>query len=393
MLLVEPDYYSRYPSLGLLKLSSYHKSQGYTTELVRGCRYPKQEPDKIYVTSLFTWAWKPVWEAVRYYKDRFPNIGVWLGGIYASLLPEHAKMSGADYVHVGLFQEAESFAPDYSLVPQWKSNILFASRGCVRKCGFCSVPKLEGGISNERYSIKHLINPDHKKIIFFDNNILASPNRKELFDELIELGLEVDFNQGMDARCLTDEIADQLAKMKMPMIRLAYDYIGIRNYVQKAIGILKAHRITGRRMVFYVLFNYVDSPNDFFHKVKDLLNWGVVSYPMKYEPLCTLEKGHYVSPKWDIHRLEMVAKARRVIGFGGAFPPYKALVQKFNKAEDFDQAFSLRPIVKDNEDLPEEGLTQMALEHEHPLIVASHSKNYFPSWRREKNWRSISTGR
>lgn len=387
ILLVEPDYYTRFPPLGLLKLSSYHKFLGDKTELVRGCVRPSMKPDKIYITSLFTWAWRPVHNAVAFYKRMFPDVPVWLGGVYASLLPDHAKLSGADYIHVGLFEEAESFTPDYTLIPEWKSNILFASRGCIRKCGFCSVPRLEGNINNLKYSIKHLIRRDFRKIVFFDNNILATPNWSQIFDELIELGLEVDFNQGMDVRCVTDEVAKKLTKMKIPMIRLAYDYIGIRNSVHKAIEILKSNGIKGRRLVFYVLFNYIETPNQFFQKVRDLLDWGVVAYPMRYEPLNTLEKGRFISPKWDTLRLDMVGRARRVIGFGGSFPPYKALVRKFDMAEDFDQAFALRPIIKNNKGLLKEGLIEMAIEHEIPLSV--RNKDYFPSWRREKDWRMI----
>jgi hypothetical protein len=395
ILLVEPDYYTRYPPLGLLKISAYHKSMGDTTELVRGCVKPRRVPDKVYVTSLFTWSWKPVHKAVKFYKKMFPRVTVWLGGIYASLLPDHAKLSGADYVHVGLYEPAEDFKPDYRLVPQWDTTILFASRGCVRKCGFCSVPKLEGQLSHLKPSVSDLIRKGPKKIVFFDNNILAASNWKELFEELADLQVQVDFNQGMDARCVTDEVAESLSRMNIPMIRLAYDYIGIRNSVEKSIEILKAHGIRGRRMIFYVLHNYVETPEDFFDKVHDLINWGVLAYPMRYEPLCTLEKGRYVSPLWTRKELDMVSRARRVLGFGGAFPPYEGLIWKFNKAKNFQQAFSLRPVKKDNTELPEEGLNQMALEHE-IMVTSSTSprkRNYFPAWRREQDWRSMQPGR
>ncbi|MEM2936554.1 MAG: hypothetical protein QW231_05200, partial [Candidatus Bathyarchaeia archaeon] len=98
VLLVEPEYYTQYPPLGLLKLSAYHKLRGDTTELIRlreGRRFPKASPNLIYITSLYTWAWKPVWDAVKYYKAWFHDVPIWLGGLYASLKREHAELSGA----------------------------------------------------------------------------------------------------------------------------------------------------------------------------------------------------------------------------------------------------------------------------------------------------------
>lgn len=181
VLLIKPKYYSAYPPLGLLKLSAYHKSLGNSVELVYGVGEPVSEddPDIIYVTSLFTWAWKEVWEAVQYYSLRFPNAELWLGGLYASLMPEHAALSGVNPSRIfkGIFADAESLCPDYSLVPEWnerqKASIVFSTRGCIRACTFCGVSRIEGKLNSERESIKDLIWPGHTKIIFFDNNFLA----------------------------------------------------------------------------------------------------------------------------------------------------------------------------------------------------------------------------
>jgi hypothetical protein len=65
---------------------------------------------------------------------------------------------------------------------------------------------------------------------------------------------------------------------------------------------------------------------------------------MRYQPLSGgygFEKDSYVAPTWTNEELEIVAKARRVIGFGGAFPPYEGLVKKFYNAKSFDEAFGL----------------------------------------------------
>lgn len=341
VLLVEPDYYTRYPPLGLLKLAQYERQRGNNVQLVRG-GVETLRPDRIYVTSLFSYSWRAVHEAVHFYKSKYPNVKVSLGGIYASLLPEHAALSGADEVHVGLYPEAEDLMPAWDLVPEWDGSILFASRGCVRKCGFCSVPKLEGRPQDLKYAIRHLIWPSHKRVILWDNNILGNANWAAIFDELIEVGLEVDFNQGLDARLITDKVAEKVARIKFQNLRLAYDYKGIGPAVERALERLAAAGIDRRRSVVYTLYNYVDDPENFKDRVEEIVSWGATSYPMRFEPLTSLTKNAWVSPHWDRDKLQQVAAARRVLGFAGAFPPYEKLIQKFRRARSFDSAFRLR---------------------------------------------------
>lgn len=364
VLLVEPNYYTRYPPLGLLKLSTYHKQKGDEVVFVRGNKCLDYNPEIIYVTSLFTWTWEEVWQSVKFYKNYYPGVEIQLGGIYASLLPQHAKLSGADIVHEGTVPYLENLLPDYTLVPEWNSSVLFATRGCPRKCGFCSVPKLEGPPLAKESSIRELIHPDHKKIVFFDNNVLGLPESERIFTELAELGLPVDFNQGMDVRYMSEANIDMITSVKMPFIRMAFDYSGIRPWVEKGIELLVNNGVRGKSLVFYVLYNYIDDPEDFFLRIRDLLNWGVVCYPMRYEPLCTLKKGEYVSPGWDVESLDMVQAARRVIGYGGAFPPYQGLVDKFNQAKDFKDAFGLREVSGHSEEIPSP-IVEMAMEHQH----------------------------
>jgi hypothetical protein len=339
VLLIEPGYYTRYPPLGLLKLASYRRSKGDSVELIRGCSFPDRRPDKIYVTSLFTWGWKEVWEAVKYYKSLFPGVEICLGGIYASLMPQHAKLSGADRVHIGLIKEAENLMPAYDLVPQWQWSITFASRGCPNNCPFCAVPRLEGRLNSCRKSIKHLIYPGHKRLILWDNNILASPSWRSIVAEAIELGIEVDYNQGLDAKLITGEVVETLAKLKMPCVRLAYDFRAKGKYVKNAIELMTSNGIRGREIFVYVLYNFRDTPDDFFERVRDVLTWGAVVFPMRFEPLDSMVRNKYVSLDWDADRLEMVEKVRRVLGFSGTLPPYSYLVRRFSKAANFDEAF------------------------------------------------------
>lgn len=345
ILLIEPAYYTRYPPLGLLKLSSYHKSKGDTVELVRGCQPTSRTPDKVYVTSLFTYAWEPVHQAVAYYKKTFPQAKVVVGGIYATLMQEHAAVSGADEIHHGLYEEAEDLLPDYSLIHSWRQSIVFSHRGCVNQCPYCAVPVMEpctGTIQVK--SIRHLVAPGHRKVILWDNNLLGATNWRDLIAELKEIRLPVDFNQGLDARRITEEVAQEFKGLRVDPIRMAYDVPSERKALARAIPALERAGFKLRNMIVYVLYNFQDSPEDFLARIGDLMEWGVVAYPMRFEPLDSLKKNQHFGSKWTIEQLEMVARARRVIGYGGAFPPHEGLRKKFLEARNFEEAFTLRPL-------------------------------------------------
>lgn len=349
MLLVEPKiskkYHTSYPPLGLLKLASYHKQKGNEIRFVRGFCDDGFEPNAIYITSLFTYAYEPVHDVISYYSQRYKKARVIVGGIYATLCPDHLKNTFGNRIEIykGLVSEVEDIIPDYSLVPEWNASILFSSRGCIRKCPFCSVPVLEPKFEAKK-SVRHLIYPEHKKVILWDNNILASFYWRAIFDEIEEMNLEVDFNQGLDARLINEEVALRLKRFKLPILRLAYDSNQIRKPLEKAINLLKSVGIKGRKILIYCLHNTKhDTPEDFLNRIKDILDWGVVAYPMRYEPLEPKPKNTYVSPNWTKEQLEMIAKARRVIGYGGAFPPYEGLKKKILNAKTFEKAFELSP--------------------------------------------------
>jgi len=349
ILLVEPKrgrkYYTTYPPLGLLKLAAYHKSKKDSVELVAGFSDNGFDPDIIYITSLFTYAYEPVHDVIKYYSEKHTKADIIVGGIYASLCSDHLQESFGDriQIHEGLFNKIDNILPDYSLVPAWESSIIFSSRGCVRKCSFCSVPVLEPKFTAQK-TIKHLMYPGHKDVIIWDNNILASPYWSDIFYEIEELNLKVDFNQGVDARLINEEVATRLGILKTPFIRLAYDNKQIRQSLKKAIDLLKSLGINGRKILVYCLYNTDDdTPSDLLDRIRDLLEWNVVSYPMRYEPLDPRPKNTYISSNWSAGKLEMIADARRVIGYGGAFPPYKGLKKKISDAKDFQKAFELRP--------------------------------------------------
>lgn len=130
---------------------------------------------------------------------------------------------------------------------------------------------------------------------------------------------------------------------------MAYDWPWEGPYVRKAIDLLASAGYKKKNLIFYVLHNFYDeqhqkgdTPEDFLHRLQDLMNWGASAYPMRYIPLNSLTRRGYVSPLWTEEKLEMIADARRVLGYAGTFINYRALANKFLEAETFEEALALR---------------------------------------------------
>jgi hypothetical protein len=286
-LLVEPIAKTPYPPLGLLKISTMLRRR------YRGCQIFHRvgnddlpglcNPRSIYITSLFTWDCNKVIDSIEYYKQKFPKAKVHVGGIAASLVPDYIYAKTGVKPHIGILKSAENCVPDYSLSfdRDLKSSISFTSRGCLRSCKFCNVRTLEPEFFVKNNWEKD-IDLNLPAITFWDNNWLASPNLEADCKKLERIDKRVDFNQGLDARLFDENKAQMLSNIGLNPVRFAFDNITYESSVLKAIRLAKKYFTTEIRV--YVLYNFKDTPEDFYHRI-DLLNReGVLAFPMEYRP-------------------------------------------------------------------------------------------------------------
>ena len=70
ILLVEPGYKTKFPPLGLMKISAYHKLLGDNVTFVKGIssKVAYKYWDRIYVTTLFTYNWAITIDTIKHYK-------------------------------------------------------------------------------------------------------------------------------------------------------------------------------------------------------------------------------------------------------------------------------------------------------------------------------------
>ena len=300
-ILAEPVAKTPYPPLALMKIATLLRRQYRNCETfdVIGTEVPPQvsSPAAIYITSLFTWDLPKVVKCAHFYADRFPRARIHIGGIAASLLPDFVEQKTGIAPHVGLLKEAENCPPDYSLSFGRKINasITFASRGCPRRCRFCSVaahePEFTVRDDWERDICEKLPN-----IIFWDNNWLASPNFPKDCEKISKLGKAVDFNQGLDARLYDEPAAKKLATLRLDPIRFAFDDIRSERHVLRAIRLAKKHSTCEVRV--YVLYNFEDTPEDFYYRISLLNRHAVLAFPMEYrKPSPSPNK--FPGPHWD----------------------------------------------------------------------------------------------
>ncbi len=243
-----------FPNLALMKLSAYHKAKGDDVFL----NFPLYRPDISYASCVFTWHSKR--------RDGLP--------------PDETIGGSGININKTLPEDIEHLMPDYSLYPGINFSIGFTSRGCSRRCPWCIVPEKEGAVENHA-RIYEFWNRQHRKIVLLDNNLLAAPNWKETLGDLIEIGVETDFNQGLDIRLLDSEKASYLAKVKTNKLRFSFDDIAYEKSVREGVRLFAEDGVRSRKLSFYVLYGF--NPEDqAIERMKILADLNVDVFPMAY---------------------------------------------------------------------------------------------------------------
>ena len=175
-------------------------------------------------------------------------------------------------------------------------NATFTSRGCSNHCPFCIVPKIEGDL----YELENW----EPKPIVCDNNLLACSlaHFDRVIDRLKPIP-QVDFNQGLDARLLTDYHAKRLAELDTYCIRLAWDNTRLEEQFLRAYQLLRNNGFTPQHIRVYVLIGFNDTPGDALYRLQTIKTLGSWPNPMRYQPLDAKVRNEYVSPKWTERQL------------------------------------------------------------------------------------------
>lgn len=494
ILLVEPNYKNKYPPMGLMKISTYHKLLeddvrfykgsfedfvldeiyselleklyandssvswcerrnliiryikvgkkddleellSYSNTLFIGENFlyyhdyykkkkylNKKKWDRIYFTTLFTFHWKITIETINQFKQLCKNPDqVFVGGIASSLVPKEFENETGIKPIVGLLDKPkmllddndiiiDTLPLDYSILyeidyeyPESDGYYGYMTRGCVNRCSFCAVPKLEPEYINY-IGIKNQIDETDKQfgvrrhLLLLDNNVLASNRFDDIIDEIKECGFVkgatckypneyelsikglksgyndrgyirniikqynllmtksskdnkheiynilsenhllcydarkedilkldtyfsplfekvyshnktwryVDFNQGIDARLVTEYKIKRLSEIPIKPLRIAFDNWSYKEIYEKAVRLAAKYGID--HLSNYLLYNYNDKPIELYYRIEmnvllaEELGVHIYSFPMKYHPIQDPEyfrTRNYLGKHWN----------------------------------------------------------------------------------------------
>lgn len=290
--LIDVDSHN-FPNLALMKISAYHKAQGDQVEWWFGF----SQYDRVYVSKVFDETYTPD------ILDPVNAVEIIRGGTGYGLdnkLPD----------------EIEHMYPDYSLYPELTKDTAygFLTRGCPNNCGFCIVCAKEGRQSYKVADLDEWWN-GQKNIVLNDPNILACRDHMDLLDQLAQSRAWVEFNQGIDARMLTEENIEALNRVKVSTIHFAWDLMEREDQVRKGLEMYrKFGKIKTRsRLMVYVLVNYNTSMEENLYRIYTLRDMGFDPFVMVYD------KPN--APK-DIRRLQRWCNNKWVFGKCKRFEDY-----------------------------------------------------------------------
>jgi len=216
-------------------------------------------PDLVLITSMMIYWYPGVQETIRKIREIFPKVPILLGGIYATLCPEHAiKYSGADSVITGAGEEqilkivedytgfspesSHGFEPDNldtypypAFYMQNKINYvpLLTSRGCPFSCAYCAsaflMPKR---ILRSAESVIKEIEFWHKKykildFVLYDDAFLVDAQKHAIpiLEGIIKTGYKLRFHtpNAVHIRKISKKTAKLMHKAGFTTLRLGLE--------------------------------------------------------------------------------------------------------------------------------------------------------------------------
>lgn len=197
--------------------------------------------DAVLVQTVMTYWYPGVREVIGDVRLHSPLADVILGGVYATLCPDHARGLGANLViegtdlaplwqRLGIEPAADSL-PWWDGYPRLDTGVLKLTEGCPFRCTYCSVPQVyprfSGHLDRAVREFDFLVGRGVRRVAFYDDALLF--REKELLlpflDAVIARGSPVELHtpNALNARFISPEIARQMVRAGFRTFYLGFE--------------------------------------------------------------------------------------------------------------------------------------------------------------------------
>jgi hypothetical protein len=265
------------PNIALMRISAHHRDRGDEILFRRGKphRELSGDPDAVYGSCVFLKSRPVAEQLLQVYPDAIIGGTGWN---VSDTLEAHG---------------INTLNQDYSIYPNFNQSIGFTQRGCRLRCKFCVVPEKEGAMREEQgiYDIWRG-DPHPRELLLLDNDFFGQPNWRKHIADIRDGGFKVSFNQGINARFLTDEAAEAIASidyraddMKVKRIYTAWDNLKDERRLFDGLRRLVKYGVKPDHVMVYLLCGYWPGET---HEERDyrrgrIREFGARPYPMVWE--------------------------------------------------------------------------------------------------------------
>ncbi len=276
--------------------------------------------DAVFITCTMTY-WYP---GIKELLPHLGNVPIYLGGGYASLLPEHAKSLGVQVVtHNSLPEFLSQFGLNsedfHNAAPYWEGYphlpyiVTRLSWGCPCQCTYCAVPTfyprfIKRDVNNVYEEIAHSIREETTDVVFYDDALLLQPqDLYQLCRKILSLK-KVRFHtpNGLAVNQLKEDVAQNLKDCRFGQIYLGYETGENRlqekmggktshQAFQKAVEALRSTSYNLNNVHAYILMGHDLIPPEYVERsIHQVINERIQPLLAEYSPIPGTPDGNRV---------------------------------------------------------------------------------------------------
>lgn len=177
-----------------------------------------------------------------------------------------------------------------------KFKMVYFTRGCIEKCFFCVVPRIEGNIVTMNYK-------SQPAKVLMDNNLSEIPVKFQEY--IVEKYLSsdvssVDCNSGFEPKGVTSEMVQLFGKLPLRWWRVGFDEIGEEKQFVESVRVIK--EFSKKTIRVYTMFGH-EPFDQCRYRCEKVISLGCEPVPQAYIQLNAKEKKPFIRYDWTEQKI------------------------------------------------------------------------------------------